>query len=65
MSGEMSDTRVRRGAIPPYEYQREVKEYQDYIRVLERAVSVLFALFIGSAAVALAAAMELQQLGVF
>lgn len=61
----MAGIRSRRGAIPPYEYQREVKEYQDYIRVLERAVSVLFALFIGSAAVALAAAMELQQLGVF
>ena len=61
----MAGIRSRRGAIPPYEYQREVKEYQDYIRVLERAVSILFALFIGSAAVALAAAMELQQLGVF
>ena len=61
----MDDTKTRRGAIPPYEYRREVKEYQDYIRTLERMVTVLFALFIGSAAAARAAAMELQRLGVF
>lgn len=61
----MGDARVRRGAIPPYEYRREVKEYQDYIQTLERAVSVLFALFIGAASIAFVAVMELQQLGVF
>ncbi len=61
----MGDIKARRGAIPPYEYRREVKEYQDYIRTLERMVTVLTVLFIGSAAAALAAAMELQQLGVF